>query len=124
MLGNNIDAVVDQILEFDRPAPPPPGAGAFAAGRDQSEARRRSPDTPTLDELGLESFEVVTGSGLLAPAKTPPATVKILGDALQKVLDDPEVQAKLRGLGTEGRKMTPDQYDALLKKEDAGAAHR
>ena len=79
-------------------------------------------DTPTLDELGLNDFEVVTGSGLTVPAGTPPATVKVLGDALQKVLDDPEVQARLRGLGTEGRKMTPEQYDALLKKEDAAAA--
>ena len=119
LLGNNIDAVVDQI-------PSSIGqlrAGAFKPLAVTSQKRAADlPDTPTLDELGLKGFEVVTGSGLLAPAKTPPATVKILGDALQKVLDDPEVQAKLRGLGTEGRKMTPDQYDALLKKEDAGAA--
>lgn len=119
LLGGNIDAVVDQI---------PSSIGQLRSGAFKPLAvtslKRATdlPDTPTLDELGLKGFEVVTGSGLLAPAKTPPATVKVLGDALQKVLDDPEVQAKLRGLGTEGRKMTPDQYDALLKKEDAAAA--
>ena len=80
------------------------------------------PETPTLNELGLKGFEVVTVAGLLAPAKTPPATVRILGDALQKVLDDPAVQAKLKSLGSEPRALTPDAYDALLKQEDATAA--
>ncbi len=70
---------------------------------------------------GLKGFEVVTGSGLLAPAKTPPATVKVLGDALQKVLDDPEEARLLRGLGTEGLKNAPRRRemikDGLLKAE-------
>ena len=119
LMGGNIDAVVDQL---------PSSIGQLRAGTFKPLAvtslKRAAdlPETPTLDELGLKGFEVVTGSGLLAPARTPPATVKVLGDALQKVLDDPEVQARLRGLGTEGRKMTPAQYDALLKKEDAAAA--
>lgn len=119
LLGNNIDAIIDQI---------PSSIGQLRSGAFKPLAvtsLKRAldlPETPTLDELGLKGFEVVTGSGLTVPAKTPPATVKVLGDALQKVLDDPEVQAKLRGLGTEARKMTPDQYDALLKKEDATAA--
>lgn len=117
--AGNIDAVVDQI---------PNSFGQIRAGAVKPLAvtslKRAAdlPETPTFNELGLKGFEVVTVAGLLAPAKTPPATVKVLGDALQKVLDDPAVQAKLKSLGSEPRAMSPDAYDALLKQEDATAA--
>jgi tripartite-type tricarboxylate transporter receptor subunit TctC len=119
LLGGNIDAVVDQL---------PSSLGQLRSGALRPLAvtslkrARDLPEVQTLDELGLKGFEVVTGSGMLAPAKTPPAVVKVLGDALQKVLADPEVEARLKGLGVEMRRMTPDQYDALLLKEDAAAA--
>ncbi len=80
------------------------------------------PDTPTLNELGLKGFEIVALTGLFAPAKTPPATIGILADALPKALDDPEVQAKLKRLGCEVRATRPDAFDALLKQEGAAAA--
>ncbi|WP_422016442.1 Bug family tripartite tricarboxylate transporter substrate binding protein [Reyranella sp.] len=119
LLAGNIDAVVDQL---------PNSFGQLRAGAVKPLAvtslKRAAdlPETPTLNELGLKGFEVVTVAGLLAPAKTPPATVRILADALQKVLDDPAVQAKLKSLGSEPRALTPDAYDALLKQEDAAAA--
>ncbi len=119
LLAGNIDAVVDQL---------PNSFGQLRAGAVKPLAvtslKRAAdlPETPTLNELGLKGFEVDSVAGLLAPAKTPPATVKILADALQKVLDDPAVQAKLKGLGSEPRAMSPDAYDGLLKTEDAAAA--
>lgn len=119
LLAGNIDAAVDQL---------PNSFGQLRAGAVKPLAvtslKRAAdlPETPTLNELGLKGFEVATVAGLLAPAKTPPATVRILGDALQKVLDDPAVQAKLKSLGSEPRAMSPDAYDALLKQEDAAAA--
>lgn len=117
--AGGIDAVVDPI---------PSSFGQLRAGAVKPLAvtslKRAAdlPETPTLNELGLKVFEVVAGAGLLAPAKTPPATVKILADALQKVLDDPAVQAKLKRLGSEPRALSTDVYDALLKREDAVAA--
>jgi tripartite-type tricarboxylate transporter receptor subunit TctC len=119
LLAGNIDALVDQI---------PNSFGQLRAGAVKALAvtslQRAAdlPETPTLNELGLKGFEVVSGAGLLAPAKTPPATVTILAAALQKVLDDPAVQAKLKSLGSEPRALTPDAYDGLLKQEDATAA--
>lgn len=80
------------------------------------------PDTPTLNELGLKGFEIMAVTGLFAPARTPPAAIAILADALQKALDDAEVQAKFKRLGSEARAMRPDAFDALLKQEDAAAA--
>lgn len=117
--AGSLDAVVDQL---------PSSIGQLRAGAVKPLAvtslKRAAdlPETPSLSELGLKGFEIVAGAGLLAPAKTPPATVKILADALQKALDDPAVQAKLKSLGSEPRALSPDVYDALLKREDAAAA--
>lgn len=80
------------------------------------------PDTPTLNEIGLKGFEIMAVTGLFAPARTPPATIETLADALQKALDDPEVPPKLKRLGSEPRAMRPDAFDALLKQEDDAAA--
>lgn len=88
LLDGNIDAVVDQF---------PSSIGQLRSGALKPLAvtslKRAAelPDAPTLDGLGLKGFEIVTGLSLTAPARTPPATVNILGDALQKVLDDSEV---------------------------------
>ncbi len=118
-MGNNVDALVDQLSSSLSQL----RSGAFRPLAVTSLKRAGDlPDVPTLDELGLKGFEVVTRSGIMAPAKTPPATVKVLADALTRVLDDPEVQGKLRALGAEASKMSPDQFTALLKKEDAEAA--
>ncbi|HHY93939.1 MAG TPA: tripartite tricarboxylate transporter substrate binding protein [Firmicutes bacterium] len=49
-------------------------------------------DLPTVKELGCDvSFEKFRG--LMAPKGTPPEAIKILADALQKVLDDPGFQS-------------------------------
>jgi len=121
LLAGSLDAVVDPI---------PSSIGQIRSGAVKPLAvtslKRAAdlPETPSLSELGLKGFEIVAGAGLLAPAKTPPATVKVLADALQKVLDDPAVQAKLKRLGSEPRALSPDVYDALLRREDAAAAQR
>lgn len=48
--------------------------------------------------------------------------VEVPGDALLKVLDDPEIETKLRNFGSERRALSPYVYGALLKPEDATAA--
>jgi tripartite-type tricarboxylate transporter receptor subunit TctC len=57
------------------------------------------PGVPTIKEaLGID-FDADIWYGLLAPAKTPPAIVKKLSEDLQKVLSDPDTQARLRNAG-------------------------
>src|ERR1700719_1639740 len=57
------------------------------------------PDLPTLDEAGLEGFELDAWAGLVAPAKTPPAIVAKLNGAIAKIIDDPATKQRFRNVG-------------------------
>ena len=50
---------------------------------------------PTVAESGYSDFEINVWYGLLAPAKTPGATVSQLADWLTAAMQVPEVKAKL-----------------------------
>ena len=55
-------------------------------------SRQRSPllpDVPTMREAGLPDFEVVTWTGIAAPAGTPPAVVDKLNAAIKAALQGP-----------------------------------
>lgn len=56
-------------------------------------------DLPTLEEAGLKGFNVSIWHGLYAPKGTPAAVVKVLNDALQVALKDPDFVKKEEGLG-------------------------
>ena len=57
------------------------------------------PDVPTMTEAGYPDFSVNGWYALFAPAKTPAAITARLSTELQKVLKQPEVAEKLRGVG-------------------------
>jgi tripartite-type tricarboxylate transporter receptor subunit TctC len=57
------------------------------------------PDTPTVAEQGIPGYEAVTWYAILAPAATPPAVQERLRGALDNVLKNPAVLAKLEELG-------------------------
>lgn len=57
------------------------------------------PDVPSAREAGLGNFEAVNWMGLFAPAKTPPAAMDRLHKALTKIVQEPEIAEKLRGIG-------------------------
>jgi tripartite-type tricarboxylate transporter receptor subunit TctC len=54
---------------------------------------------PTLDEAGLKGFNVSIWHGLYAPKGTPAAVTKILNDALQQALKDPNFAKREEDLG-------------------------
>jgi tripartite-type tricarboxylate transporter receptor subunit TctC len=57
------------------------------------------PDVPTFAEAGAPYMAVDAWFGLWAPARTPPAIIARLSDALPRILAEPEMAAKLAGLG-------------------------
>jgi tripartite-type tricarboxylate transporter receptor subunit TctC len=73
------------------------------------------PDLPTLDESGLEGFDLDAWAALVAPAKTPPAVIATLNGALAKVIDDPATKAKFRNVGFDGFSSTPEELGDFIK---------
>ena len=65
----------------------------------------------------LPGFEAVTWVGLLAPAGTPKDIVDRMQREIAKVVNDPEVQARLSASGAEPLASTPEQFGAYLAKE-------
>ena len=58
-----------------------------------------TPQVPTLAELGYPGFEADVWGGLFLPGKTPPAVAKRLESEVQKIVLQPDFQAKVRELG-------------------------
>lgn len=82
-------------------------------------AKRSSalPDVPTLQESGLEGFDVGTWMGLVAPAGTPAAVVKRLNEELVAVVNDPDVQKQLLSQGIEPNPSTPEALTERIQNE-------
>jgi tripartite-type tricarboxylate transporter receptor subunit TctC len=59
------------------------------------------PDVPTMAELGYPGFEATLWLGVFAPTGTPPAAVNRISTDIATVLKNPEVRARLEGLGGE-----------------------
>lgn len=78
-----------------------------------------APDIPTTAEAGLPGFEVSTGFGLFAPAKTPRPIINKLHDEVVKALKLPQVKERLASQGAEPVGSTPEQYDAFVRTEIA-----
>ena len=76
------------------------------------------PDTPTMSEVGFPGFEeTAPWVGMLAPAKTPPAVVNRLNDAMLKALAKPDVKAQLEKLGAVIVGDSPSEFAAYLKRD-------
>lgn len=118
LLGGQIDTLVDQLSSSIANVK----AGKFTALTVLSNARDPLlPDVPGTREVGLAALDTSTTTGLLAPAKTPPATLASLNAALNKVLQDDEVNAQLLRVGSIARPGTTEAFTALLKSEDSQA---
>ena len=75
------------------------------------------PDVPTIAESGLPGYEGLLFYVLVGPAKTPPAIIAKLNDAVTKIKQTPEVKQQFSRLGAISIDMTPDQVGAFLQRE-------
>jgi len=79
------------------------------------------PDVPSMAESGLLPPGTDTGiwQGIMAPARTPPATVARLNAAVNAALADEEVKSRLAGMGA---RPTPGDVAAYARYLDAEIA--
>ena len=116
LLGGQIDAMVDQLSSSVAHIK---GGRMTAISLLGPERDPLLPDTPSTKEVGLPTLDISTTLGLLAPAKTPEATVKQLGEALFKVLQDPAIKEQLLNVASVARPGPTNAFSVLLKREDA-----
>lgn len=75
------------------------------------------PGVPTVAQAGFADFEESSWVAILAPAGTDAAIADRLNAEVNRVLADPEAQARFAGLGAEPRPMSRAQFADYLKKQ-------
>ena len=117
LLGGHLDFMCDQTINVLQPAK----SGlvkAFAATTPQR--LKVAPELPTIAESGLSDFQMVVWYAMYAPKGTPKPIIDKLSAALQKALQDPEVQERLAQSGAETvppERARPDVLRDHLKVE-------
>jgi len=77
------------------------------------------PDVPTIAESGLPGYQAVGWFGLLAPAKTPPAIIKQINEAVVSIMDTKDFREHLANLGAEPMPQTPEEFGRYINADVA-----
>jgi tripartite-type tricarboxylate transporter receptor subunit TctC len=75
------------------------------------------PDVPTFEEQGFVDFESSNFKGLVAPAGTPRLIIDKMRDVLVKIINMPEINARLIAGGSIPRTTTPEQFAEENRRE-------
>jgi tripartite-type tricarboxylate transporter receptor subunit TctC len=114
LLGGDIDFAVTTVTV----AAPYIQSGALRALGVTSKTRWKDlPEVPTFDEAGAPGYEVISWSGFAAPAGTPKPIVDRLNAELQKLVESPDVQARIHAEGGDKLTSTPEEYVADIDRE-------
>lgn len=74
-------------------------------------------DVPTLEEDGIDNFDISTWFGVVSPAGTPEAIVEKLNKAYAEAMQDQRVQAQMRNMGSDLEPGTAADFSNYAKKE-------
>lgn len=78
-----------------------------------------APDVPTIAESGVPGYAVTTWLGVIAPARMPPAIIKLLNLHLVAILGMSDARERFNTLGFEPAPGTPEELGSLIKTEMA-----
>jgi tripartite-type tricarboxylate transporter receptor subunit TctC len=101
------------------------GGSQVAAGRLRAIAvtgRRRLaplPDVPTVAESGVPQYEFDSWVGILAPASTPQAIVRLLNDHVVKAVRAPDLAERFAHEGIETVASTPEAFQSTIAEDTA-----
>src|SRR5262249_49685906 len=76
-----------------------------------------APGLPTVAASGLPNYEVVSVTGIYAPAKTPAAIINRLNRDIVQALNRADVKERLFEAGVEVVASSPEQLGAKMKSE-------
>lgn len=72
-------------------------------------------DMPTFAELGVEGMDVLNWWGVVAPAQLDDAKAQLLGEAVRKVVDRPEVRRRLSDLLVTASSSSGADFQQVIK---------
>jgi tripartite-type tricarboxylate transporter receptor subunit TctC len=75
------------------------------------------PDVPTLSETVMPGYHILAWAGMFGPAGMPPEAVKALAGAIHKALENPELQKRFAGSGTDVYWSPPQEFSEFVKSE-------
>jgi tripartite-type tricarboxylate transporter receptor subunit TctC len=75
------------------------------------------PELPTVAEAGVPGFDAITWHGVVVPARTPQAVIARLNREFNRLLQAPDMRAKLLALGSEVIGGEPKQLTEFMKVE-------
>jgi len=75
------------------------------------------PNVPTVEEAGVTGYESLSWSGIVAPAGTPPAVVRKLNQAIDRILKTDEVRQRFAGLGVDPVGGPPEAFSQQIRTE-------
>jgi len=114
LIAGNVQAMFDSV---------PSSAASARDGRLRALAvttRNRIapfPDLPTIAEAGVPGYEISTWYGIWAPARTPPAIIARLQQAVATAARNPETRARFDALGAEPVADSPEDYARFVRAE-------
>ena len=114
LIAGTVQAMFDSV---------PASAGAVRDGRLRAlgvTTRDRIapfPDLPTIAEAGVPGYEISTWYGIWAPARTPPAIIARLQQAVAAAARNPETRARFDALGAEPVADSPEDYARFVRAE-------
>ena len=77
------------------------------------------PETPTIAESGYPGFEAVGWFGLMGPAQTPRDVLARLNAETVRILNNPEVNARIVGLGAQVRPTSMAEFETFNREQIA-----
>jgi tripartite-type tricarboxylate transporter receptor subunit TctC len=103
----------------------PPAAPLVQAGKLRAlgvTAKKRSaalPDVPTFEEAGIKDQEADTMQGVLVPAGTSKAIIELLQGEIARIVQLPDVNARLLAIGLDPMGMPTSEFAAYIKTDIA-----
>jgi tripartite-type tricarboxylate transporter receptor subunit TctC len=75
------------------------------------------PHLPSMQEAGVPDFDISSWQGYFGPAGMPKEIVTRLNTEIRKIIENPEIKAKLATLGMDAFSGTPEQLEAFVKDQ-------
>jgi tripartite-type tricarboxylate transporter receptor subunit TctC len=75
------------------------------------------PELPTMQEAGVPDFNITSWQAYFGPAGLPKEIVTRLNSEIRKIVEKPEMKARLAELGMDAFSGTPEELDTFVKEQ-------